>query len=318
MQACQNHPDSVSSVAGDQLAAAQQQAGTAGQSAATAADACGANHHGACFQQGRCNILLQCGLRDRLLGPFSPPLHACLHIILTHLTPTYLHVRTSAPMQMLHSDCRCPPLFGFLPLSQHLYWGRHSSLLLCSRDRSCFPLHLCKQLIIKMQGFPHLHMRSTPTGAASTFVACRQQLGVCLCLQAQVEVQLRDSQQRVSRLQSDLARAECLLDSNAVAKMKLPLFPMSPLAAPPVGHDRAKDKENCSRPAKSNRHQVSAPWSSCRLCISWNQPSQDWPCTYLAHPELETPDSTNHYCLAIFAAIGIVCLRCKCRNEDVF
>ena len=76
-----------------------------------------------------------------------------------------------------------------------------------------------------------------------------------LCMQAQVEVQLRASQQKVSGLQSELARAECLLDSHAVAKMKLPLFPMSPLAAPPVRHD--KDKENSgSRLSKGSRHQV--------------------------------------------------------------
>lgn len=73
-------------------------------------------------------------------------------------------------------------------------------------------------------------------------------------MQAQVEVQLRSSQQKVSGLQSDLARAECLLDSHAVAKMKLPLFPMSPLAAPLFRHD--KDKENSTRPAKSSRFQV--------------------------------------------------------------
>ena len=78
----------------------------------------------------------------------------------------------------------------------------------------------------------------------------------CVWLQAQVEVQLRGSQQKVNGLQSDLARAECLLDSHAVAKLKLPLFPMSPLPAPPVRHD--KDKENCGRPAKSNRFQVSS------------------------------------------------------------
>ncbi|KAL3158899.1 hypothetical protein ABBQ32_011614 [Trebouxia sp. C0010 RCD-2024] len=81
---------------------------------------------------------------------------------------------------------------------------------------------------------------------------------------AQVEVQLRGSQQKISVLQSDLARAECLLDSHAMAKMKLPLFPMSPLAAPPVRHDRDKagDKENCGRPAKTKRHQEPTPASA--------------------------------------------------------
>lgn len=90
-----------------------------------------------------------------------------------------------------------------------------------------------------------------------------------LRLQAQVEVQLRGSQQKMSGLQSELARAECLLDSHAVAKMKLPLFPMSPLAAPPVRHD--KDKENSgSRLAKGSRHQVLQPSLSlfaCWLCL---------------------------------------------------
>ena len=71
---------------------------------------------------------------------------------------------------------------------------------------------------------------------------------------------MRGNQQKVHVLQSDLARAECLLDSHAVAKMKLPLFPMSPLAAPLVRHDR--DKENSGRPAKSNRQQV-------RSLMSW-------------------------------------------------
>ena len=71
-----------------------------------------------------------------------------------------------------------------------------------------------------------------------------------------MEVQLRGSQQKVSGLHSDLARAECLLDSHAVAKMKLPLFPMSPLAAPPVRHDKDKNKENCGKPSKSSRLQV--------------------------------------------------------------
>ena len=66
-----------------------------------------------------------------------------------------------------------------------------------------------------------------------------------------MEVQLRGSQQKVSGLLSDLAQAECLLDSHAVAKMKLPLFPMSPLAAPPVRHD--KDKENCGRTAAKSK-----------------------------------------------------------------
>jgi len=36
--------------------------------------------------------------------------------------------------------------------------------------------------------------------------------------------------------------------------MKLPLFPMSPLAVPPVKHN--KDKENSGRPAKTARSQV--------------------------------------------------------------
>ena len=79
------------------------------------------------------------------------------------------------------------------------------------------------------------------------------------CLQAATEVLLRSSQQKRSGLQAELARAECLLDSHAVAKLKLPLFPMSPLAAPPLRHD--KDKENSGRPAKSTRPQVSL----CRL-----------------------------------------------------
>ena len=69
-----------------------------------------------------------------------------------------------------------------------------------------------------------------------------------------METRLRGSQQKAAGLQADLARAECLLDSHAVAKMKLPLFPMSPLAAPPVKHN--KDKENSGRPAKTARSQV--------------------------------------------------------------
>ncbi|KAL0018457.1 hypothetical protein WJX79_007089 [Trebouxia sp. C0005] len=73
---------------------------------------------------------------------------------------------------------------------------------------------------------------------------------------AAVETRLRGSQQRIAGLQADLARAECLLDSHAVAKMKLPLFPMSPLAAPPIKHD--KDKENSGRPAKTARSQAAA------------------------------------------------------------
>ena len=75
-------------------------------------------------------------------------------------------------------------------------------------------------------------------------------------LQAAVEARGRASQQKIAGLQADLARAECLLDSHAVAKMKLPLFPMSPLAAPPVRHDG--DKENSGRPAKAARPQVDA------------------------------------------------------------
>lgn len=80
----------------------------------------------------------------------------------------------------------------------------------------------------------------------------------CVWVQAQVEIQLRGSQQKVNGLQSDLAQAECLLDSHAVAKLKLPLFPMSPLAAPPIRHHKDTDKENCGRPTTSNRFQVSS------------------------------------------------------------
>ena len=69
---------------------------------------------------------------------------------------------------------------------------------------------------------------------------------------------MRESRQRVATLQADLARAECLMDSHAVAKMKLPLFPMSPLATPPIRHDKDKDKENSGRPAKTTRPQVAA------------------------------------------------------------
>ncbi|DBB01748.1 TPA: hypothetical protein ACH3X1_000371 [Trebouxia sp. C0004] len=98
-----------------------------------------------------------------------------------------------------------------------------------------------------------------------------------------VETRLRSSQQRVAGLQADLARAECLLDSHAVAKMKLPLFPMSPLAAPPVKHD--KDKENSGRPAKTAPSQAAAQRES--KATSPEQPEREALLNRLKHMEAE-------------------------------
>ena len=69
-------------------------------------------------------------------------------------------------------------------------------------------------------------------------------------MQSAMETRLQSSQQQVSSLQANLAKAELQLENAAAAKTKLPFFPMSPLAGPPVRHDPTppvrmdSDKEN--------------------------------------------------------------------------
>ena len=77
---------------------------------------------------------------------------------------------------------------------------------------------------------------------------------------ASLGTRLRSRQQLVQQLQADVAKAEVQRDSAAAAKMKLPLFPMSPLAAPPVRHDASpaarlveEDKENMDTAAAAPR-----------------------------------------------------------------
>lgn len=64
----------------------------------------------------------------------------------------------------------------------------------------------------------------------------------------------------MQQLQADVAKAEVQRDCAAAAKMKMPLFPMSPLAAPPIRHDTSpaarlveEDKENMNKAAAAPR-----------------------------------------------------------------
>lgn len=89
-----------------------------------------------------------------------------------------------------------------------------------------------------------------------------------LHLQSAVEGRLHSSQQQLSRLTADLAKAELQLENAAAAKTKQPFFPMSPLASPPVRHDPAPtaridhDKENKTSP--TGRH--GKTHTQVRLC----------------------------------------------------
>lgn len=81
-------------------------------------------------------------------------------------------------------------------------------------------------------------------------------------MQSTLESRLRGSQQEAKTLQADLAKAQLRLENAASDKFKLPFFPMSPLATPPVRHGSPpasmdNDKENMSggsarRPGKSH------------------------------------------------------------------
>ncbi|KAL0044654.1 hypothetical protein WJX82_004318 [Trebouxia sp. C0006] len=126
---------------------------------------------------------------------------------------------------------------------------------------------------------------------------------------AAVETRLRGSQQKAAGLQADLARAECLLDSHAVAKMKLPLFPMSPLAAPPVKHN--KDKENSGRPAKTARSQAAAQQEG--KPTSPEQPEKEALLDRLKHMEAEKATLEDQVATLQAEQVG---LKDACRKAD--
>lgn len=98
------------------------------------------------------------------------------------------------------------------------------------------------------------------------------------------EAHLRSSQQQVKRLQADLAKAELQLENAAAAKTKLPFFPMSPLATPPVRHDGPPtarmdhDKENKTSP--TNRHTKSH--AQAQAAAEVKQAQQDSAGSFLA------------------------------------